>query len=88
MRDNEERTPVQDDIYYGPTCTLHVLSPSDPTRNVPTSVSLGSDVQIDMDSLQLKNMLVDNYCKFQTLTVTVIHRENFLSDRDRGLRSR
>jgi hypothetical protein len=40
-----------------------------------------------MDSPRLKNMLINNYCKFQTLSVTVIQRESFLSHRDLALRS-
>ena len=45
------------------------------------------EVQIDMDGPRLKVELINNYCSFQTLSVTLIQRETFLSHRDLGLRS-
>ncbi|KAJ9619077.1 hypothetical protein H2204_012788 [Knufia peltigerae] len=84
---NGESSSVQGDVFYGPTCNLHVSSPSNVVRSLPRTILSGPEVHIDMDSLRLKNMLLNNYCNFQTLSVSVIHRESFLSHRDRGLRS-
>ncbi|OAL33981.1 hypothetical protein AYO20_06816 [Fonsecaea nubica] len=72
-------------IYFGPSCQLHVSSPSDVVKSVSGIHAPGT--QIDMDSDRLKTLLFNNYCNFQTLSVTIIHPELFLSHRARGLRS-
>ncbi|OAL19897.1 hypothetical protein AYO22_09424 [Fonsecaea multimorphosa] len=84
----EEGISEESGIYFGPTCQLHVSSPSDVVRSVSSiHPPPPGGTQIDMDSDRLKTLLFNNYCNFQTLSVTIIHRELFLSHRARGLRS-
>ncbi|OAP57393.1 hypothetical protein AYL99_08131 [Fonsecaea erecta] len=73
------------EAYFGPACPLHVSSPSDirgqdESRPIPR-------VHVDMDSVRLKSVLIDGYCRFQKCTVDLVHRESFLSHRKDGVRS-
>ncbi|OAP56705.1 hypothetical protein AYL99_08817 [Fonsecaea erecta] len=84
----EEGISEESGIFFGPTCQLHVSSPSDVVRSVSSiDPPPPPGTQIDMDSDRLKTLLFNNYCNFQTLSVTIIHRELFLSHRARGIRS-
>ncbi|KIW26769.1 uncharacterized protein PV07_06577 [Cladophialophora immunda] len=83
----EEGISEDSGIYFGPTCQLHVSSPSDVVRSVSSLHPPPPVTQIDLDSDRLKTLLFNNYCNFQTLSVNIIHRELFLSHRARGLRS-
>ncbi|KIW32992.1 uncharacterized protein PV07_04497 [Cladophialophora immunda] len=71
--------------YFGPSCPLHVSSPSD-TRGQDDAGPIPR-VHVDMDSARLKSVLIDSYCRFQKCTVDLVHRESFLSHRKEGLRS-
>lgn len=79
--------PEQVEIYYGPTCPRHVSSPSATGPFLPADDLAHPEVQIDMNAPRLKIELINNYCTFQTLSVTLIRRETFLSHRDLGFRS-
>ncbi|KIW98469.1 uncharacterized protein Z519_00130 [Cladophialophora bantiana CBS 173.52] len=87
MIDGEEGVSEQSDIYFGPTCQLHVSSPSDAVRSVSSVHPPPPGTQIDMDCDRLKTLLFNNYCNFQTLSVTIINREIFLSRQALGIRS-
>lgn len=83
----EDRSQVQADIFYGPTCPLHVSSPHQVIRNPPQDLPSYPEAQIDMDSTRLKEMLFSAYFAFQTHSVTIVDQQKFLSHNDRGARS-
>lgn len=74
-----------DGAYFGPACPLHVSSPSE--CRSPGIAKQRPGVHIDMDSPRLKLVLIDSYCRFQRCTVDLVHRDNFLSHREAGIRS-
>jgi hypothetical protein len=85
--DDDLTRPPDSGIYYGPTCQLHVSSPSDVVRDPPHTIRQRPEVQIDPNSMQLKTALLKSYCDFQAQTVALIHRENFLAHRETGQRT-
>lgn len=71
--------------YFGPSCPLHVSSPSD--IRAQDELMPVPRVHVDMDSARLKSVLIDGYCRFQKCTVDLVHRESFLAHRKEGVRS-
>lgn len=73
--------------YYGPTTQLHIKSPSaNKVLSQPAS-TLDPDFVVDMDSQQLRRLLLQSCWAYYSWSVPVVDQELFTSHRKLGTRS-
>ncbi|KAF4892508.1 Nitrogen assimilation transcription factor nirA [Colletotrichum fructicola] len=76
--------------YYGPTTQLHIQSlPANNLGDGPVHADTGpmSSFSVDMDSLQLRDMLLKSYWSFSSRSVPVVDESLFMAHRASGQRS-
>lgn len=73
--------------YYGPTTQLHIKSPA--ANKVPSQPAskLDPDFVVDMDSQQLRRLLLQSCWAYYSWSVPVVDEELFTSHRKLGTRS-
>ena len=74
--------------FFGSTSHPHVASPLDQPHPSPVDEPEEPRIDVDADSPQLKNHLIQSFFKYQTLWVDVVDREIFLAHRSPGSPSR
>lgn len=73
--------------YYGPTTQLHIKSPvANKVQSLPVS-KLDADFVVDMDSQQLRRLLLQSCWAYYSWSVPVVNEELFTSHRKLGTRS-
>jgi hypothetical protein len=74
--------------FYGMTSHPHVGSPVEALQPLSTDEVVALGIDLDPNSLHLRDHLLQSYFKYQTLWVDIVDKQCFSSSREHGTQSR